>query len=128
MDAKPIVLGGQPAGNSSRAYWEEKAAEWVAMRTGLAGATKEEFCAGYVGDFKPVYAKLVRVDGEPWYVWFVTPGQGVAGRIVNQLLPGVFCDHEGNVIEHDPAWTMVLGTVTRLGDQPLLSLEMLRGF
>ncbi len=127
MDAKLILVGDQPGDKLSRAYWQREAAQWVGMRLGIAGAKEAEFCAGYVGGFKPVYAEPTKKDGEAWYVWFVHPGQGVAGRIVNELLPGTFCDaQDGMVYEHDPAWTLCLGTITRVGDQPLLSLDMLR--
>jgi hypothetical protein len=111
---------------SDRDYWRAQAAEWVGMRMGLAGATGAEFCAGYVGAFKPIYARPEKVEGEPWLVWLVEPGVGACQRIVNELMPGLYCDHEGNVWEHDRAWVICLGTVTRIGDQPLLTLDMLR--
>ncbi len=108
----------------TRKQWLDRAQEFVRMRLGLWEATDREFLAGYVDGFKAVYAIPERVEGEPWYVWFIFPGKGKAARIVNEIMPGVFCDHEGNVYEHDPAWTIVLGTVTRIGQEPLLSIEM----
>jgi len=44
--------------------------------------------------------------------------------IVTELLPGVYADNKGFVIEHDPAHMLVLGTVTHKGGVPLLSPDM----
>jgi hypothetical protein len=112
---------------SDREYWRGQAAEWVGMRLGIAGATDAEFCAGYVGAFKPIYARPTKDDGESWLVWLVEPGVGACQRIVNEAMPGVLVDAQnGEVYDHDPAWVICLGTVTRIGDQPLLTLDMLR--
>ena len=50
----------------------------------------------------------------------------VEARVVNELMPGLYCDHEGNVYEYDPEWVFVLGTITRIGDDPLLTLDMFK--
>jgi hypothetical protein len=113
---------------SSRDYWKTQAAEWVEMRLGIAGAKDGEFCAGYIGAFKPIYARPGKVEGESWFVWLVESGVGACQRIVNEVMPGVLVDAQnGEVYEHDSAWVVVLGTVTRIGNQPLLTLDMLRG-
>lgn len=109
----------------TRKQWQDRAQEFIKMRQGLAGAKENEFMIGYIDDFRGVYAIPTQVDGEPWFVWFLFP-EGKAARVVNELMSGLYCDHEGNVYEHDPEWTLVLGTVTRIGEEPLLSLEMFR--
>jgi hypothetical protein len=50
----------------------------------------------------------------------------VEARVVNELMLGLYCDHEGNAHEHDPAWMIVLGTKTRSGDDPLLTLDVFK--
>jgi len=106
--------------------WQMYAEMFLNDRRGLWEATQDEALVGYVDGFTPVYVKpWERVDGESWYVWFIFPGEGSAGRIVTELMPGVYVDHGGNVHEHDPDLTLVLGTVTRKGNQPLLSRDML---
>jgi hypothetical protein len=115
-----------PVDQLTRDEWRERARQFVDMRIGIAGARANEFVAGYVDNFRPVYCIQVIIEGESWYVWFVVPGEGKFVRVVNQLLPGVYVDHEGTVHEHDPDWVLVLGTVTRIGDQPLLTPEMFR--
>ena len=109
----------------TREQWQDRAQEYIKMRLGLAGARENEFMVGYIDDYIGVYAIPEQIEGEPWFVWFLFP-QGKAARVVNELIPGVYCDHEGHVIEHDPEWTLVLGTVTRTGEEPLLSMEMFR--
>jgi hypothetical protein len=93
---------------------------------GRGRAKADEFIVGHVDDFKGVYATPGQVEGETWYVWFIFPGEGKAARVVNELLPGLYCDHQGNVYEHDPEHLIVLGTITRIGKTPLLSPDMLR--
>jgi hypothetical protein len=51
----------------------------------------------------------------------VFPGIGKSARIAQQLIPGVYLDHEGNCYEHEPEWTLTLGTISRVGDTPLLT-------
>ncbi len=110
----------------TRLDWQAKAAEWRGMRMGIAGAESWEFCAGYVNNFKPVF--VLPGPGRPnehWYVWMVFPGDDqLMQRVVTEIYPGSYLDHEGNLLEHDPAWVLCLGTVTRIGSQPLLSPEM----
>jgi hypothetical protein len=114
-------------GMLNRDEWLERARLFVDMRMGLWEATDLEFIAGYVDGFKPVYVTPhERIDGESWFVWFIFPGVGKAARVVSQLLPGTYADHEGNVFEHDPAWTIAFGTVTRIGETPLLSADMFK--
>jgi hypothetical protein len=107
-----------------RDHWKALARQFMKARRGLAGAAAQEFTAGYVEGFLPVYVLPGKVQGETWYVWFVFPGKGKAARVVNKLLPGVYVDHEGNVIEHPLEWTLILGTVTRIGNTPLLTPKM----
>jgi hypothetical protein len=106
--------------------WLERAQEFIKMRLGLAGAEDHEFVVGYVDGFKPVFATPKRYEGESWYVWFVFPDGGKAARVVSKLMPGLYCDHEGNVYEYNSKQVVVLGTVTRIGSEPLLSMDMLR--
>ena len=110
----------------TRQEWQERAQEFIKMRLGLAGAKENEFMVGYIDNFKGVYATPGQIDGESWYVWFIFPGGGKAARVVNELMPGLYCDHEGNVYEYDPEWVFVLGTITRIGDDPLLTLDMFK--
>lgn len=106
--------------------WQERAQEFIKLRLGVAGAKAGEFIVGYIDDFKGVYVTPGQVEGEAWYVWFIFPDEGKAARVVNELTPGLYCDHEGNVYEHDPEWVLVLGTVARIGKTPLLSPDMFR--
>ena len=108
--------------------WQIYADIFLEMRRGLWEASQDEALVGYVDGFTPVYVTpWEHTEGESWYVWFVFPGKGQAARVVTELMPGTYVDHAGMVIEHDPEWVLVLGTVTRKGSAPLLSREMLRG-
>jgi hypothetical protein len=110
------------------ADWHAYAEAFVEMRRGLFNASQDEALVGYVDGFTPVYiAPWERQEGESWYVWFIFPGKGNAGRVVTEIIPGSYMDHAGTVIEHDPEWTLVLGTVTRKGNRPLLTPGMLKG-
>ncbi len=103
----------------------DRAARWIAARMGLAGAGPDEFIAGYIDNFLPVYVDPNRQDeGEYWYVWILTPG-GVAARIVTETLPGLYLDHEGHVYQVEPDHLLVLGTIARIGDSPLLTRHLL---
>ncbi len=113
------------AATMTKADWARYAGRFVTMRRGIAGARGDEFAVGYLDGFKAVYAQAFKREGEPWYVWFITPGRGHCERIVTELMPGIYVDHEGTVIEWDPAWMLVVGTVTRVGDEPLLTADML---
>jgi hypothetical protein len=107
--------------------WKAYADEFLEMRRGLWEAGQDESLVGYVDTFTPVYVKLwERIEGESWYVWFIFPGEGKAARLVTEIVPGSYLDHKGNVIEHDPELTLVLGTVTRKGATPLLSRDMFK--
>lgn len=120
-----LTTKGKP--NFTVEDWQRYAEIFLEMRRGLWEASQDEALVGYVDGFTPVYVKpWEREEGESWYVWLIFPGQGNAGRIVTEVLPGTYVDHKGNVIEHDPEWVMVLGTITRKGDQPLLTPDMLR--
>lgn len=100
----------------TRRDWQRYAGRWMYDRMGLLDAQRGEFVAGYVDDFQPVYVQAGKKwEDEPWLVWFVTPGVGRTMRIVCKVMEGVYVDHEGTVHEHDPAWVIVLGTVTRVG-------------
>jgi hypothetical protein len=110
----------------TRQEWQERAQEFIKMRLGLAGAKENEFMVGYIDGFKGVYATPGQIEAESWYVWFIFPGGGKAARVVNELMPSLYCDHEGNVYEYDPEWVFVLGTITRIGDDPLLTLDMFK--
>lgn len=104
--------------------WRKRAETFVCVRTGVIGARSDEFLVGYIKNFLPVYATPeIRAD-DTLVAWFISP-QGKTMRIINEILPGVYCDHEGNVYEHDCDQVILLGTVMRIGNQPLLTLEML---
>ena len=66
-----------------------------------------------------------KIDGETWFCWFLSKG-GKAARVVNELMPGLYVDHEGNCYEHDPEMVLVLGTVSRIGEDPLLTPDMFK--
>lgn len=98
------------------------------MRRGLAGASEHESIVGYIDGFKPVYVVPEVLEGETLFVWFVFPGEGRCDRVVNRLLDGVYSDAQsGDVYEHPDEWALVLGSVSRIGSEPLLTLAMLRG-
>jgi hypothetical protein len=109
----------------TREQWQEKAEEYIRIRLGVAGAQENEFMVGYIDDFIGVYAIPEQIEGEPWFVWFLFP-EGKAAGVVNELIPGVYYDHEGHVIEHDPEWTLVLGTNTRRGRGLLLTRDLFK--
>jgi hypothetical protein len=105
--------------------WRERAEKFVRICMGIIGSKPDEFIVGYIDNFLPVYATPEIREDDTIVVWFISP-QGKTMRIVNEVLPGVYCDHEGNVYEHDRDQVIILGTVTRVGDRPLLSIEMLK--
>ena len=46
--------------------------------------------------------------------------------VVNKLFEGVYVEAQsGEVFEHPEAWVLCLGSVSRIGDEPLLTLDML---
>lgn len=112
----------------TREDWVGYATEFLEDRQGIVGAEEGESLVNYVDGFRPVYVEPgTRREGETWYVWFVSLGVGKSERVVNGVAGGVYLDAQSDeVYEHDPAWVLVLGTVTRIGSQPLLSMEMLR--
>ena len=113
---------------TTRQEWLDAAHKFLEMRRGLWEATDQESLVGYIDGFRPVYVTDQKIDGETWYVWFVWPGEGKSDRVVNELSPGVLVDAQnGDVYDHDPEWTLFIGTVTRIGNQPLLTREMLGG-
>lgn len=105
--------------------WRKRADTFVRVRTGTIGARADEFIVCYISNFLPVYATPEIREDDTLVAWFISES-GKAMRIVNEILPGTYCDHEGNVYEHDRDQVIVLGTCTRIGSQPLLSLEMLK--
>jgi hypothetical protein len=108
--------------------WQIYADIFLELRRGLFEASQDESLVGYVDGFTPVYVTpWERQEGESWYVWFIFPGKGNAGRVVTEIIPGSYMDHAGTIVEHDPEWVMVLGTVTRKGNQPLISPGMGKG-
>ena len=111
-----------------RAFWQAAALEFIVARKGIAGAEPDEFIAGYLDGFRGVYVKPKKLDGRFWLVWLVEPKIWVKSqRIVQRLMGGVYLDHEGGIIEWPAQWVLILGSIERVGDEPLLSLSMLRG-
>jgi hypothetical protein len=109
--------------------WERYAREWLELCRGLAGASEREAVVGFIGDYKPVYILPGEVlEGETLYAWLVFEGEGKAARVVNKLLEGVYADaQDGTIYEHPAEWVLELGSVSRIGSEPLLTLDMLRG-
>ena len=55
--------------------------------------------------------------GNPEYMWFIFPETDTKlDEVVTEIIPGVFVNHRGKVIEHDRGWTISFGEASYLFD------------